>query len=82
VLCVSPLDPEEVDELELDEQLPELPLTPVEEPRWCVLEELLQLYAIVILGVFVIRNVAATKRIIPVIQIDVFIFICFVTLLL
>jgi hypothetical protein len=50
-----------VDALEV-EQLPELPLTPA--PRLCrlfVLAELLQLYAIVALGVFMIKSVAATK---------------------
>jgi hypothetical protein len=53
--------PKELEALELEEQPPELPLTPVAELALCVLEELLQLYAIDVLGMDAIRNVAATN---------------------
>jgi hypothetical protein len=49
-----------VAELELEEQLPKLPLTLDATFTLCVLEELLHVYAIVVLGVVVITNVAAT----------------------
>jgi hypothetical protein len=41
----------------------------------CVLDELLQVYAITVLGVFVIRNVAATKIAIPLIRNKRFMFV-------
>ena len=55
--------PKELVALELEEQPPELPLTPVAELALCVLEELLQLYAIDVLGMDAIRNVAATNMV-------------------
>jgi len=59
--CVEPLGPEVVVELELEEQLPKLPLTLDATFTLYVLEELLHVYAIVVLGGVVITNVAATK---------------------
>jgi hypothetical protein len=50
-----------VEALELLAQLPELPVTLVWPRALCVLDELLQLYAIVVLGVVMINSVAATK---------------------
>ena len=50
-----------VEALELVEQLPELPPTDDCPLKLCVLVELLQLYPIVLFGVFVIRIVAAKK---------------------
>jgi hypothetical protein len=58
---VEPLGPEVVVELELEEQLPKLPLTLDATFTLCVFEELLHVYAIVVLGVVVLTNVAATK---------------------
>jgi hypothetical protein len=48
--------------------LPELPLMPDVIPRFCKIDELLQLYAIVILDVFVIRNVVVVSNTIPLIN--------------
>ena len=50
-----------VDALELVAQLPEPPLNCDGEFVCCVLEVLLQLSAIVVLGVFTAKNVAATN---------------------
>jgi len=52
--------------LELVEQLPELPLTPDEEVKAWVLDELLQLYAFAEFGVALkIMNNAATEMVMP-----------------
>ena len=63
-----------VDALELVAQLPELPLIPCPKCMPLVPTELLQLYAIVVLGVFVIRNVAASTTI-PLINSNLFTFV-------
>jgi hypothetical protein len=63
-----------VEALELLEQLPVLPLTPDFMLRVCVLVELLQLYAIVVFGMDVIRNVVASTTI-PLINSNLFIFV-------
>jgi hypothetical protein len=63
-----------VDALELVAQLPELPLIPCPKCMPLVPTELLQLYAIVVLGVFVIRNVAASTTI-PLINNNLFTFV-------
>jgi hypothetical protein len=63
-----------VEALELLEQLPVLPLTPDFMLRVCVLVELLQLYAIVVFGMDVIRNVVASTTI-PLINSNLLIFV-------
>lgn len=50
-----------IEALELVEQLPETPLTLVGLLKRSVLDELLQLYAVVVFGVLVIRHVVATN---------------------
>ena len=67
--------PDLVDALELDEQLPELPLTCDVEVVCAVLDVLLQLYANVIFGVYVIRNVAAANTTTPLMNINLFMFV-------
>jgi hypothetical protein len=59
--CEEPLGLEVVVALELTPHPPELPVKLVLRFTLCVPDELLQLYAIVVLGVFIIRNVTATK---------------------
>ena len=63
VNTAEPLGLEVVVALELLAQPPELPVTPDWIFTLCVLDVLLHVYAIVVLGVLVIRNVAATKMI-------------------
>jgi hypothetical protein len=41
----------------------------------CVLEELLQVYAIVVFGMFVIRNVVAASTTIPLMNSNLFMFV-------
>jgi hypothetical protein len=73
---VDPFGVELVVALELLAQLPELPLTPAGTLMMlCVPAELLQLYAIVVFGVFGIRNIAATKTAIPLIRNNRFMFV-------
>lgn len=67
--------PELVDALELVEQLPELPLTCDGEIVSRVLEELLQVYAMVVFGNDVVRNTVVTKTTIPLIRNNLFIFV-------
>jgi hypothetical protein len=50
-----------IEALELVEQLPETPLTLVGVLNRGVLDELLQIYAVIVLGVLVIRHVVATN---------------------
>ena len=60
---------------EVTAQPPELPLTPDCVVVWCVLEEALQLNAFAILGMFVVRKVAATKTTIPLMNNNLFMFV-------
>jgi hypothetical protein len=73
-IFAEPLGPEVVVALELEEQLPELPLTPDWEFTNCVLDELLHVYAIVA-GVFAIRNVASASAEIPPINSNLLMFL-------